>query len=499
MRDETAIDGRNRQGFPRCPSFGWRNSGIPAGEIHGIVGANGARKSTLVKILCGLFPDYQGAVEVSGQVVRLSSPRIALDAGIGVVQQEPQLAWNLTVYENIFLGNSRRTNRVSGWVVDRKAMRRKCQLLLDDYGADISGDRPTGQLGRGHVQLVQIIKVLGSSPRILVLDEPATTLGEKERHALFARLRSMAIKGSAIILISHDIDDVFQICDRISVLRDGRKVAEMNTAQTTPHSVLQEMFGTVQPKVAGQRNEPGRPALRLDRLSTTQVTEVSLTLHQGEVLGLAGRAGVVSSVLRAAYGAGPRTAGKVYVDEHETSISSPRDAIRAGIGLLPEDRVRDGLFVQLSLLVNITLMVLRGMAPYGLLRWRLPRQLASSKVSELSIRTPALDSKVKVLSGGNQQKTLFARWLCVGPNIFLLEEPTAGMDVNAKLEILRITRDLKSRGAAILVASSDADELLLLCDRIIVLGKAGNSRVIAVDGEARPMLIGAMTGLGTAQ
>lgn len=466
---------------------------VSAGEIHGVVGANGAGKSTLVRILSGLLPDYKGSVKIEGQSVRLSSTRIAIDCGIAVLQQEPDLAWNLSVCENILLGKRREITRRFG-LLDRKAMYRECARLLDECQADLSPTWIVGTLGRGQLQLVQIVKVLVSRPKILVLDEPTTALTGEEREKLFALLRAYATQGTAVVFISHDIEDVFRVSQRISVLRDGRKVTEVATNDSTPSLVLREMFGTHLSWDARPRNEHGPEALVLDGVRTTHVLHISLAVHEGEVLGLAGRPESVVEVLRAVFGAIPRRGGRVHVRGREASISNPRDAIRAGIGLLPEDRARDGLFVRLSVLTNITMMVLRRFAKCGILRWHRPRELASRKVSELGIRTPGLHTQVGALSGGNQQKTLFARWLCAGPSVFLLEEPTAGMDVGAKQEILRITRDLRGRGAALLMASSDVDELLRLCDRIVVLGKNGTTQLIEVDEKARSLLVGALAG-----
>lgn len=296
--------------FPGVRALDGVDLEVSAGEIHGVVGANGAGKSTLVKILSGFFPDYRGTVAIQGRSVRLSSPRIAREYGIGVLQQEPELAWNLTVCENIFLGNACRTTTRVG-LLDRKAMHQQCRLLLDQCGAEVSGDWPAGKLGRGQVQLVQLVKVLAARPDILVLDEPATALSEGERDVLFARLGAWAMDGTAIVFISHDIDDVFKLCKRITVLRDGRKVAETATAAATPKSILQEMFGVERPREPGRRSALGPPALKLDGVSTAHVNGVALTLHEGEVLGLVGKPGMVREVLRAVYGAVPRRGGRV--------------------------------------------------------------------------------------------------------------------------------------------------------------------------------------------
>jgi ribose transport system ATP-binding protein len=484
--------------FPGVKALNRVDLAVAAGEVHGVVGANGAGKSTLVKILSGIYPDYKGSVSVEGRTERLSSPRIAQGCGIAVVQQEPDLAWNLSVSENIFLGKPKRTMSKLE-VLDRKRMDRECTRLLVEYGAELLSGQIVGTLGRGEIQIVQIVKVLASRPKILVLDEPTTALTNEEREIFFRRLREFAEQGTSIVFISHDIEDVFQACQRISVLRDGSKIAEVATRDAEPSFVLQEMFGTTPSQDVSQVKKHGPAALTLNGVSTPNFKAISLTVHEGEVLGLAGKAGAGSEVLRAVYGAIPWKAGSVQIRGRKTSIASPQLAIRAGIGLVPEDRVRDGLFLDLSLTANITLVVLRKFARYGFLLWQRPRELAVQKMDQLKIRAPGADTKVAVLSGGNRQKTMFARWLCAGPEVFLLEEPTAGMDVGAKQEILRIVRDLGNRGAAVLMASSDVDELLHLCDRVVVLEQDGNTQLIEVGERARPQLIAALTGLKETQ
>ena len=478
--------------YPGVRALDGVNLPIFAGEIHGIVGANGAGKSTLVKILSGLVTDYEGSLRIENRSIRISSPRIALKYGISVLQQEPELAWNLTVCENILLG-AREIMSTRIGLLDRQHMRTECTRLLKEFRTNLPMDMRAGQLSRGQLQVVQIIKTLAMKPKVLVLDEPTVGLTDQERESLFDQLRARAAEGTSVIFISHNIEEVFQICRRITVLRDGRKALDADTAETAPNSVLREMFGAV-PFIAPDRgSEPGPPAIDLNSVNTQHFSNVSVTVHKGEVVGLAGRTVPVAEVLRAVFGAAPRLSGLVRVHGHEFSPKSPRDAIRAGIGLLPEDRGRDGLFLSLSVLTNISIIVIPQFTRYGWLRWRCIRDIACQKLSELSITAPGLLSSVRLLSGGNQQKTLFARWLCANPQILLLEEPTAGMDVAAKNEIVRITLNLRRQGVA------DIDELLRLCDRVIVLRENGSAQCIKVDSEARPLLIAAMTGLCEAQ
>jgi ribose transport system ATP-binding protein len=480
--------------FPGVRALDAVDLDVSAGEVHGVVGANGAGKSTLVKILSGLYQDYRGSVRVEGREAKLSSPILALKCCISVLQQEPELAWNLSVSENIFLADPRRSIRRFG-LLDRDAMTRECARLLEQYGAGLAAERLVSTLNRGQIQILQIVKVLSHRPKVLVLDEPTTALTSEERDRLFLHIRDLAQEGTAIVFISHDIEDVFAVCQRVTVLRDGRKAAEAATDNATPRMVLQEMFGSTLSYELGDRNKYGPPALRLEGVRTANGPQVSLTVHKGEVLGIAGQAKTVKDVLRTVYGMVPRKAGVVRVHDVQTSISTPQDAIRAGIGFLPEDRVRDGLFVDLSLRINITLLVLRQFTRYGILLWKRPRELAARSISDLRIRATGPDAKVAVLSGGNRQKTLFARWLCAGPDILLLEEPTAGMDVGAKHEILKIIRKLGDQGTAILMASNDIDELLHLCDRIVVLGKREEAYLFEVDEGVRPLIVAAMAGL----
>ena len=474
--------------FPSVRALDRVDIEVSSGEIHGVVGANGAGKSTLVKILSGLFRNYDGSIYIDGHPVSVRSPRTAQAFGISVLQQEPDLAWNRSVCENIMLGtNGARTRRFG--FLDRKAMRKECLGLLAVQGVDISPDQIAGTLDRRELQLVQISRVLASRPKVLVLDEPTTALTEHDRANLFVRINATARQGAAVIFISHRIEDVFQVCHRISVLRDGRSVLDVAARNTVPAILLQEMFGEVAPIKRKRRTEFGPNALELDGVSTAGGSPVSLAVREGEIVGLTGKPGSAVELLRAIYGATTRKCGRVFIAGQEPLITNPREAIRAGVGLLPEDRVRDGLFLSMSILTNIAVLVLRKFARYGRLDWPRIRELAARQVQDLGIRLRNIDQRVAVLSGGNQQKSLFARWLCASPRIFLLEGPTSGMDVRAKQDILRITNELTHRGAAVLMASNDVDEIIHLCDRVIILRADGENPSIEVTDDIRPSLI----------
>lgn len=477
--------------FPSVRALDHVDFQVSSGEIHGVVGANGAGKSTLVKILSGQFRKYSGSIEIDGRAVRVGSPRTAQAWGISVLQQEPDLAWNLSVCQNIMLAGARSPSQRFG-LLNRKAMREECVRLLTEQGVDISPDRLAGTLDRRELQLVQIARVLASHSKVLVLDEPTTALTEQDRENLLVRIRASAHQGVALILISHRIEDVFEVCQRISVLRDGRKVLDADIRDTAHASILREMFGEAAPVKRTRRTEFGPNALELRRVGTARVPQISLTVREGEIVGLTGRPGAAVELLRATYGAATRKCGRVIVGVQEPSISNPRDAIRAGVGLLPEDRARDGLFPSMSVLANIAVLVLRNFVRYGRLQWARTRELVDRQVQELGIRVRTVDQTVGVLSGGNQQKSLFARWLCANPRVFLLEAPTSGMDIRAKQDILRITQDLTDHGAAVLMASNDVDELIHLCDRIIVLRGDRESLSIEVDDNTPLPLIAMM-------
>jgi len=471
---------------------------VSKGEIVGLVGANGAGKSTLVKILGGQLKNYSGTIAINNVPVKLSSPTVSRECGIAVLPQEPQFAWNLSIRDNLLLfGGVRPTlwAPLSGTWNHKRA-----ETVLVQYISGLSPDTTVGSLTRRQLQLLQIARLALCDSALLVLDEPTTTLTQSESQQLFSFVREKASQGCGVIVISHNIDDVFSLCDRIIVLRDGSRAADLSRNETTRDAVLAAMFGPAPKKdIAEQFATTEDAALEVRKIRTQSIPNLSFTLRQGEALGLTGRNSDATDVIRTLYGLnGDSTTDIIMFGQHR-GVRNPPDAQHFGFGYIPEDRMRDGLFPTLSILLNITFLVLGRYLRHGALSWGALRKAAGHIVTELRITLPSLEATIGTLSGGNQQRVLLGRWLCRGARIYLLEEPTAGMDVAAKEEVTVIMRRLRKEGASLLMSSNDPDELLRMCGRILVLSPHGCTEILADQSAARVDLISALADTGNTQ
>jgi len=443
------------------------------GEVHALVGENGAGKSTLLGIVSGVVrPDPPSAMEIAGRPVDLGrwSPRAARAAGVSIVPQELAVIEPMTVAENIFLGREPRR----GPVLDRPAMRRRARDLLARVGAGVSPDEPVERLSVAQLQLLEIAKALSVSSRVVAMDEPSAVLGGDELDGLFRVIRQLAGEGVAVVYVSHRLDEVFGHCDRFTVLKDGRvagagRVRDVQRADLVRMMVGREIAETF-PRRAGA---PGRVRLEVAGLTVPgKLDGVSLTAREGEILGIAGLMGSGRTTLaKAIFGAIPAS-GSVAVDGARGPFGSPRQALRAGLAYLPEDRRREGLALGRSVGWNVTLLALgrlvRGVA--RLIGGAAERDLVRGTVSRLSIRTaPSGDDLAGRLSGGNQQKVVLGKWLEAGPKVLILDEPTRGIDVGTKEEIYALLRALAGQGLAVVVISSELIEVLGLADRILVM------------------------------
>lgn len=468
---------------------------VRSGEIVGLVGANGAGKSTLVKILGGVLHEYSGQIAINGAAVHLSSPRVARKLGIEVLPQDPQFAWNLSVSENLSLYGG-----VGMWEhtrIRKPPLRGMYASLLALHAPEISPDSIVGNLGRRQLQQLQIARLLSCEPALMVLDEPTTSLGGEEKEKLFSSLRARASDSVGIIVISHNIEDVFALCDRVAILRDGRKIADVPRAETTPDGVVSEMFGPTPVSDAAEKPQAEPTiALEVDASWARTLLPFHFVMKRGEALGITGTDVDAREILRMLYGLVTPVKGTFTVFGEAVSLANPHDAQRVGFGFIPEDRLRDGLFPSLTVLVNIVFLALGRFTRYGSVNWAQLRNIANQAVSDLRIAIPSMDGDISTLSGGNQQKVLFARWLSRDPRIYLLEEPTAGMDVATKREVALITKRLRKEGASIIMTSSDPDELLRICDRILVLSSQGLAEIMADDSRARHELISALAKTG---
>ncbi len=454
--------------FPGIRALSTVDFDVEAGEVHAVVGENGAGKSTLMKVLAGVYQPDDGTIELDGVAVRLSDPIEARRRGIGMVYQELNLVPDLTVAENILLGST--PSRFG--LVDRRALREQARAVLDELDARIHTDDLVGSLTVSQQQIVEIAKVYAARPRIVVLDEPTSSLSEHETQSLFRIIGRMTEAGLAVIYISHRLREVLDISQRVTVLRDGRLVDTRPTSGITAAEMIRLMVGRDLTEVFPKREvEIGEVALSVTGLSRAgEFNDISLTVRSGEILGLAGLVGAGrTEVARAIFGLDNRDAGLIEIDGTVVNIRGPRDAVRAGIAYVPEDRKRDGIVPQLSIKDNISLAVLDRVSAAGWIRPNAERTLARQKADELTVTPPAITPRVDTLSGGNQQKVVFAKWLAARPRVLILDEPTRGVDVGAKADIHTIIGELAARGTAIVLISSELPEVLAVSDRILVL------------------------------
>jgi ribose transport system ATP-binding protein len=458
------------KGFPGVKALSDVSIFLDKGEVLGIVGENGAGKSTLMKILAGVFPADAGNLRLEGVPFVPRNPRDALDAGIIVIHQELSLIPDRSVAENIFLGNLP-SGRLGG--VRRAALNRDAKRLLERVGLAIAPQTRVRHLGIAQQQLVEIARALSREARVIVMDEPTATLTTAEQRILFATIKTLRDAGVGLVFISHHLEEVFEICDRVTVLRDGAAVETRPAKDWTEANLIQAMVNRpIDALFPARVATLGKVLLEVENLTSEgRFEDVSFEVRAGEVVGLGGLIGAGrTEVLKTIYGALATTKGRVRVLSREARIRSPRDAIAAGVALVPEDRKGEGLVMPFTVRGNVALSTLTKLSWLRtiLAQGRIDK-LAEKSVADLRIRTPSIRQRVQSLSGGNQQKVVLGRALTTHPKVFLLDEPTRGIDVGAKVEVYRLINELAEQGAAILVVSSDMIELLGVCDRILVM------------------------------
>jgi len=454
--------------FPGVRALSGVDLMVQRGSIHAVVGENGAGKSTLMKILSGMYQPSSGDILIDGAPVTLASPAVAAHFGIAMVHQELNLAPDLSVAENVFLGRTPRR----GPFVDRKALRTGAKDVLGTIGARLNVDALVGGLTVSQQQLVEIAKAYAAGPRIIVLDEPTSSLSEHESTALFDVLRRMRAQGTAVIYISHRLREVLAIADEVTVLRDGALAGARPREGLTSEEMIHLMVGRkVTDLFPKQAATIGEPLLEIEALSDgRRVQDVSLTVRAGEIVGMTGLVGAGrTEVARAIVGLGPRTAGTIRVRGHNVAPRNPAEAQRAGIVYVPEDRKRDGILPTLCVRENITLPILTSLSRLGWVRGGAERAEAQGQSRRLGISPSDPERRVSLLSGGNQQKAVIARWLASRPAVLILDEPTRGVDVGAKAEIHAIIGDLVSQGLGVLMISSELPEVMAVSDRVYVM------------------------------
>jgi len=442
---------------------------VERGSCHALIGENGAGKSTLGKILAGVYTADEGEICLDGKPVHPANPLVARQLGIAMVHQELAFCPNLTVAENLCLGD---LPRRAGWV-DRATMRQRARGMLREIEADIDVDRPIGELSTGQEQIVQIAAAVGTNARVIVMDEPTSSLSAHESEHLFHLLAHLKERGITVIYVSHRMEEVFRLCDSVTVLRDGRHVVTETIRETNPDRVIHQMIGREVVSHTPQHlsRDLGPDLLRVENLiSVGKFRNVSISLRAGEVLGLAGLVGAGrSEVAQAVFGLDPEATGKVFVRGKELPLGSVSEALAAGIGLLPEDRKRLGLVLTMNCRENTSLATLKRLARVGWVRRREERSLVQRYANRLRVKTPSIDAPIAGLSGGNQQKIALAKWLARECDILIVDEPTRGIDVGAKAEIHQLLDELACQGMALLVISSELPEVMNLSRRILVM------------------------------
>ncbi len=444
------------------------------GEVVALVGENGAGKSTLMKILAGAYSKDSGHIFLDGRPVELQDPYHAQEMGISIIYQEFNLTPTQTVAANIFISHEPRQPGIAGWLgfVDRRRMEQEARSLLDVVGAQVAPDAIIRRLSVAERQQVEIAKALAVDARVIIMDEPTSALGEDEVHKLFEIIRGLREQGRGIVFITHRLEEVFEIADRVVVLRDGQRVGGMPIQEATIEGVIALMVGRVLDEIFHKEAvQIGDVVMEVRGLSRAGVVEdVSFDLYRGEILGVAGLVGAGrTEMARLLFGADPKTAGEIRIDGQPVRIHSPEEAMRAGIGLVPEDRGTQGLVLLLSVRNNIIMPTLPRFARYGWVDREGTDRSAQEYVRRLDVRTPSLDQKAMFLSGGNQQKVVVAKWLLTNPKVLILDEPTRGVDVGAKAEIHALMSDLAKQGMGIIMISSEMPEILAMSDRVMVM------------------------------
>ena len=467
---------------------------VAAGSCHALCGENGAGKSTLGKVLAGIHVPDAGALYLHGTPVRFGSPRDALAAGVGMVHQELAFCEQLSVAENLCLG----AMPARRGVVLRAAMARRAEAILAEVGARFDVHGPIGGLTIAQRQLVQIAGAVAAGARVLVFDEPTSSLGQVETERLYTLIGRLTRRGVTCIYVSHRMPEVFRLCDRVTVLRDGRHIGTIPVKDTSPEELAHLMIGRPLAEYFPPQDErpPGEELLQVEGLGGAGFDDVSFSVRAGEVVGLAGLVGAGrSEVAHALFGVEPAVRGKIYVRGREVRVTSPRSAIRLGIGFVPEDRKRHGIVPSESVRHNISLPILRRLARWTWLRLQEERDLARTFCDRLRVRAPDLDTAVAGLSGGTQQKIVLARWLAARSGILILDEPTRGVDVGAKAEIHALIGALAAEGAGVLLISSELPELLSLSARILVLRAGRVVGELERRSATEAAVLGLMTGL----
>ena len=438
------------------------------GEILALLGENGAGKSTLMKILSGIYSKDEGEIYLDGELCHFQNPKEAQNKGVAIIHQEMNLCNDLSVSENIFLGRE----VMEGLSLNHKKMDEEAQKILDDLGISMKSTELAGDLKVSEQQMVEIAKALSQDAKVLIMDEPTSALSRKEIEDLFRVIRKLRDEGRGIIYISHRLDELRAIVDKVSILRDGENVISGDLKDFSIDDIIRHMVGReIQDKFPRILCEKGKEILRVESLNAgPKVRDISFSLYEGEILGIAGLMGAGrTEMTRALFGVDEKTSGKIYLFGEEVKANSPKESIELGMALIPEDRRKDGLCTDLSIRENISLPNLDSMKnSLGVLSKDLELKISEDTIKSLNVKAKDREMISKNLSGGNQQKVVLGKWLVRNPKVILFDEPTRGIDIGAKVEIYQIMNDLKKKGVGVLFISSEMEEVLGMSDRILI-------------------------------
>ncbi|TCL54607.1 monosaccharide ABC transporter ATP-binding protein (CUT2 family) [Kineothrix alysoides] len=457
------------KGFPGVLALDNVNFNLKAGEVLALLGENGAGKSTLMKILSGIYEKDSGTIKVFGEEVHDMSPKKAQELGVAIIHQELNMCSHLTVAENIFLGRE----KTKSGILSDKEMEKQAKGILDKLNMDISPDTVVGDLAVSKQQMVEIAKALSTNAKILIMDEPTSALTSKEIDDLFRIIRQLKSEGCAIVYISHRLEELQHIVDRVTILRDGQYITSMDFGDTNLEEIIANMVGReIKEKFPRISCKKGKKIFEVKNLNAGKmVRDVSFELYEGEIVGIAGLMGAGrTETTRAIFGVDAKESGEIILDGKPITINKPMDAIRAGIVLAPEDRKKDGLCTKLSIRENIALPNLDIICDkLGIVNRKKEKVMTQKAVSDLRIKTPNTEINAGSLSGGNQQKVVVGKWLARNSRVVIFDEPTRGIDVAAKVEIYNLMNELKRQGIGVLFVSSEMPEVMGISDKIIVM------------------------------
>lgn len=467
---------------------------LKTGEVHALMGENGAGKSTLMKILTGIYNKDSGKVIFEGKEIEFKNPREAQDAGIVIVHQELNMMNHLSVAQNIFIGRE----FMNGKVIDDKKMAARAKELFELLNIDINPKETMGKLTVGRQQMCEIAKAISTQAKVIVFDEPTAALTETEIDELFKIIENLRKKGLGIVYISHRMDEIKRITDRVTVMRDGEYVGTIDTKDSTKDEIIQMMVGRVvyeDPKQKSNVSPEAPTVLKVEKLNVgTQVKNVSFELKKGEILGFSGLMGAGrTETMRAIFGADKRDSGTIYIHGKQVDIRTPADAVNHGIGYLSEDRKRYGVLLDKSVAENTTMASLEKFMKGIFINKKKEKKVAQEYVTSLKTKTPSVNQLVKNLSGGNQQKVVLAKWLTKDSDILIFDEPTRGIDVGAKSEIYTLMNQLVKDGKSIIMISSELTEVLRMSDRIVIMCEGRKTGELSIDEATQENIMQAAT------